>query len=293
MNHAQLRAFHAVAENGGFTSAAQALGLTQPALTLQVQALEQRYKTKLFYRKGRRIEITASGARLLKLSTRIFSLEKEAHSLLSSLEKLEIGQLKIAAPSSLNTLPILSRFCDKYPAIDLTFHLAEPDEIEESVLDCRIDIGFMRHQPKHPRLYSHKLSEDAVKLAVSRRHPWQARHSISQADLDRIKIIVSRNEGDATKEPNHWINHFSLPKEQTIILENREIGREAVANNLGAAFFSEREVSGDSRIHLIEIEGKKLISENYIAFLKENKGLRIISSFYGLAMQSLEHARKA
>lgn len=292
MNHAQLRAFHAVAEYGGFTSAAQALGLTQPALTLQVKALEQRYKTKLFNRKGRRIEITPSGARLLKLSTRIFSLEEEAHSLLSSLENLEAGQLKVSAPSSLNTLPILSRFSDKYPAVDLNFQLVEPDEIEEHVLDCRTDIGFMRYRPKNPRLFSYRLSEDDVKLAVSYTHPWTSRHSISEEDIGSIKIIVPKNEGNALKEPNHWSNYIQVSREQTVILENKEIGREAVANNLGAAFLTEMEVSGDNRIHLIDIEGREMVSETYITFLKENESLRIISSFYGLAKQSLAQSRQ-
>ncbi|MCR9215149.1 MAG: LysR substrate-binding domain-containing protein [Proteobacteria bacterium] len=288
MNHAQLRAFHAVAQNGGFTSAAQALGLTQPALTLQVLALERRYNTKLFNRKGRRIEITSSGAALLRLSTRIFSLEEEAHSLLSSLENLDAGRLKIVAASSLNTLPFVSRFSDKYPAIDLTFHLAEPRKIEEYILDCRFDIGFLQQQPKHSRLFSHKLIEDPVKLAVSHNHPWRSRYSIAPTELKKLKIILSRCEGDATADSNPWFNQFGLCKEKTIVMESKEVGREAVANNMGVAFLSEKEVSGDSRIHLIEIEGKKLTSKNYVTFLNDNKGLRVISSFYRLIKQTLE-----
>ena len=77
MNHAQLRAFHAVAGEGGFTAAARRLGLTQPAVTLQVRALEQAQGISLFHRRGRRVALTDTGRQLYALTRRLFSLENE------------------------------------------------------------------------------------------------------------------------------------------------------------------------------------------------------------------------
>lgn len=84
MNHAQLKAFHAVANKGGFTKAARHMGLTQPAVSLQVQALEQNYQKELFVRRCGGVMLTPCGERLLSISRRIFELEEEAHLLLTS-----------------------------------------------------------------------------------------------------------------------------------------------------------------------------------------------------------------
>ena len=61
MNFAQLRAFHAVASEGGFTRGALRLGISQPAVTVQVRALEERHGVLLFRRLGQRIELTEFG----------------------------------------------------------------------------------------------------------------------------------------------------------------------------------------------------------------------------------------
>ena len=79
---AQLRAFHAVATEGGFTAAAKRLRLTQPAVTLQVKALEQHYGVELFFRRGRTVRLSAIGEQLLTLTQRINGLTDEAQELL-------------------------------------------------------------------------------------------------------------------------------------------------------------------------------------------------------------------
>ncbi len=71
MNHAQLRAFHAVAGEGGFTRAAAALGVTQPTLSGQVAELEAAYGVRLFERRGRGIELTDLGAGLFDVTRRL------------------------------------------------------------------------------------------------------------------------------------------------------------------------------------------------------------------------------
>jgi DNA-binding transcriptional LysR family regulator len=69
----QLRAFHAVASEGSFTRGALRLGISQPAVTVQVKALEQRYGVELFHRQGQRIELTASGRELWQRTRRVFA----------------------------------------------------------------------------------------------------------------------------------------------------------------------------------------------------------------------------
>jgi len=283
MNHAQLRAFHAVAENKGFSAAARNLGLTQPALTLQVQALEQRYNTKLFTRRGRKTHITAPGKMLLNLSRRIFSLENEAHTLLSSLETLKIGHLKIAAPSSIYALHTAAAFQEKYPEITIGFSTGTYKKIDEEILDYRADIAFFDAPPINNQYYCQKIYDEPIKVAVSERHPWRDRESVPMHQLESQRAIISINEMAKGQGRNHWSHRVKYNKDDLLIVENREISREAVANNMGISYFTPTEVSGDNRIHLVELEGQKLRMEIFGICLAERRDSQLISKFFEIS----------
>jgi DNA-binding MarR family transcriptional regulator len=68
MNHTQLRSFHAVAAEGGFTAASRVLNIGQPTITSQVKALEQHFDVELFHRRGRRVELTDAGEELFRIT---------------------------------------------------------------------------------------------------------------------------------------------------------------------------------------------------------------------------------
>ena len=177
MNHVQLKAFHAVAETGGFSAAAKTLGLTQPAVTLQIQALEQAYNTKLFQRRGRRTEITASGELLLEIARKMLRLEEEAQRLLCSLGSLEAGQLSVITSSSLNSLPLVAAFQAQYPGIRITFQTTTADSIEKNILDFRANLAVHHAPPSDRRLFGVKVAEEPLKVAVARKNPWARRGS--------------------------------------------------------------------------------------------------------------------
>ena len=263
MNHVQLKAFHAVAESGGFSTAAKILGLTQPAVTLQVQALEQSYNTKLFKRRGRKTEITASGKLLLNLSKRIFSLEDEAHTLLSSLGSLEVGLLKIVATSSLRSLSILSAFQAQYPGIDFSFTTVSTETIDEEVLDFRADIAIHHIPTEDKRLFCLKIEEAPLKLAVSKKHPWSTKKVMKLDEITDQMIIFPFDLETAREIRGHWSKLIRYEEEQILSLQNKEIGREAVANDLGIAFFTEKDIHWDKRIHAIDIRDKRLKEATY------------------------------
>jgi len=113
MKHAQLRAFHAVAKAGGFTSAAKLLGLSQPAVTLQVQALERQYNTSLFERQGHKINLTPSGMLLLNLSTRYFNIEDETQLFLNSIMQVKSGKLRIGCDIAPRAFPLITSLPSK------------------------------------------------------------------------------------------------------------------------------------------------------------------------------------
>lgn len=91
MIYTQIRAFDAVAREGSFSRAAEMLGVTQPALTIQVKALEERYGVKLLLRQGRSVQLTELGARLFQMSRRLAGLEEQIRETLAASQDLEQG----------------------------------------------------------------------------------------------------------------------------------------------------------------------------------------------------------
>ena len=88
MRYVQLRAFHNVAISGGFSKAADALGLTQPAVSDQVRKLEEEYQIILFHRNKRQVSLTDTGSRLLEITRRMFDTESQAMEYLSEARDL-------------------------------------------------------------------------------------------------------------------------------------------------------------------------------------------------------------
>ena len=91
----QLRSFHAVATENGFTAASKVLNVGQPTLTSQVKALEDMFKVELFLRRGRGIELTETGQALLAVTRRIMDLEGQAQDLLNAFGGFHTGTLHV------------------------------------------------------------------------------------------------------------------------------------------------------------------------------------------------------
>src|SRR6478672_1349602 len=97
MNLTQLRAFHAVAEHGGFTPAARALRVSQPAITMHVKALEAAYQVELFVRRTRRVELTLLGKALFGVTSELFDCAARGEELLTAATGQGGGRLRIGA----------------------------------------------------------------------------------------------------------------------------------------------------------------------------------------------------
>ena len=110
MLYTQIRSFHAVAAEGGFTAASRVLNIGQPTITTQVKALERYFDVELFYRRGRHVEPTEAGAALFRISQRIMSLEEEAADLLNTYGGLHTGHLHVGAVGPYHATEMLSAF---------------------------------------------------------------------------------------------------------------------------------------------------------------------------------------
>ncbi len=282
MNAAQLRAFHAVASAGGFTRAAQRLGVTQPTLSGQVKALEESYGVELIERRGRQLGLTEIGAALLDLTRRIFGLTEEAEQLLAAARGLERGHLRLGADAPYHVLPALSAFTKRYPKLRLSLTVGNSETLIRDLLDHRIDVAVVANLAPDARLYALPVRRDRLVLFVPKAHPWARRRQVRPADL-RGERLVLREPGSSTRRLfESAMARAGVPLDEVIEINSREAVREAVAAGLGIGVVSESEFGNDPRLVKIALAEAEVGATEYVACLTERKELRLIRAFLEL-----------
>jgi LysR family transcriptional regulator, low CO2-responsive transcriptional regulator len=279
MNYSQLRAFHAVASQGSFTRAADALHVTQPTLSAQVKALEDAYGVLLFDRLGRGIATTELGRSLLEITRRYFSLEAEAEQLLAERRGLRSGHLRVGADAPQHAIPALAAFSRKYPGVRLSLSIGNSEEVLHGLFEHRSDVAVVADVAGEPRLVTLPLRRDRLIAFVPRGHPWAKRRSVRPVELAGPRLVL--------REPGSTTRHAfeaAMAEAGIVIGEILEIGsregvREAVAAGLGVGIVSDFEFGNDPRLHPLAIDGLARHMTEYVACLADRQDLRLVKAF--------------
>ena len=297
MRYAQLRAFHNVAIHGGFSNAATALGLTQPAISDQVRKLEVEYDVRLFTRQKRQIALTYEGEKLLEITNRLFEIEGMARDLLSETKSHQIGTLKIIADSARHMLHILGAFRNKYPDIKVSVRVGNSREIADELYKYEADIGVMGEIPNSRNydvinLGSTKLiAFGAIGHEFSREKKKTS--SITMKQLAACPLVL-REAGSKTRAK--FESHAATMGHKItrhIEVEGREAVREIVAAGGGFGIVSEAEFTEDSRLEKIQIRDADIEMDEALICLNDRRDSKLIRAFMNLAdkitMQKIEN----
>jgi aminoethylphosphonate catabolism LysR family transcriptional regulator len=280
MRHAQIRAFHAVAVHGGFSRAAEALGLTQPAVSDHVRKLEESYGVQLFTRSPAGVALTAMGRKLFAIAERLFEAEAEALELLSRGRTLEEGQLTIGADAASHILPELARFRLRHPRLAVRLVTGNSAQLLKRLEDFSIDIAVTAERPPDPPFLSRKLRSDRLVAVVQRSSRLSRRKEIGFAELVSLPLIL-REEGSMTRRLLlEEAARRGLSPSATIEIESREAAREAAAQGLGLAIMSEGELVPDGRLAVLSIPDWETEMEEWMICLGSRSSLHVIRSFF-------------
>ncbi|MFJ3469988.1 LysR substrate-binding domain-containing protein [Pseudomonas sp. NPDC090201] len=292
VSHAQLKAFHAVAQHGSFTVAAQKLFLTQPAISDQVRKLEERYGVMLFHRNKRSVKLTDLGERLLGITQRLFAVEMEAQELLQDSQALQTGSLTLAVDAPVHVLPQIARFCERYPGITVKIETGNTDESLHRLFNYQADLALLGRDVSDDRLLSIPLRSDPFVAFVALSHPWASRASITLADLHDTPLVL-REPGSVTRQiVEEEMNRLGLKIRPAIQVEGREAAREAVVVGIGVGVVSAAEFGADSRVIALPIlDCTRRMTETLVC-LPEQSSRRVVATFLemvneGLASSSL------
>lgn len=194
MDSQSLQAFLAVADNGSFTGAAEALFLTQPAVSKRIRLLEEQLGTRLFDRLGRQIQLTEAGAALLPRARAVLREMEDMSRTISNLTGEVSGRLRIGTSHhiGLHRLPpVLRQFSRQYPQVQLDIHFIDSEEAWEGVLEGDLELGVVTLPPgQDPRALSEVIWSDPLAFVASPEHPLARQKTTSLADLTAFSALL-------------------------------------------------------------------------------------------------------
>ncbi|MCG8548594.1 MAG: LysR substrate-binding domain-containing protein [Alphaproteobacteria bacterium] len=286
MIYSQLRAFHFVAQEGSFTRAAAVLNVTQPTVSMQVKELEARYQTKLFNRRGQRVELTEMGDGLFGITCQIFDLERQAEEFMSASRALEAGQLKVGTDSPIHMAPVIAAFAQRYPGISLSLATGSAGTTLEDLLDYRTDVALVAASFDEDRVESRPFSKDRIVAVIPADHPLSSRSDIRVARLLDEQLVL-RERGSATRQIFETaISDLGKALPDFMEIGSREGVQEAIAAGLGVGVVSEAEISADKRIVTVPITNPSLYMTEYLVCLRDRLQLRAVRAFMDVAEEN-------
>ncbi len=284
MLKSELRSFHAVARYGGFSRAAETLNISQPTLSTQVKAVEERYGVELFIRAGRSVKLTASGKELYEITSRLNQAERDAENLLDALGGLDAGKLSIAAVGPFHATDIIVAYKQKYPLIGIEVRFGNSTRCFERILSLDADVGIIAEVPLDARVKTLPYSLHNVVVFVNADHPFFQRDSISIAELEGQKVI-RREPGSTTRVAIETeLSKRGINVDTVLELGSREAIWKAVEQGLGIGFVADFEFVPHPNLRAISISDANVQTNYYLAFLEERGQSRLIGSFCNAAI---------
>lgn len=200
MGDFRLKVFQSVARNLSFTKASQELFITQPAITKHIQELEALYQTSLFDRLGNKIVLTDAGKLLLEHSELILSEYKRLDYEMHLLNNKCSGELRLGASTTIAQYvlpPILARFSEKFPQVSLSLLNGNSREVENALLEHRIDLGLVEGIIRQPNLKYTPFLKDELVAVVHTRSRLAKLDELTVEEFQKTPLVL-RERGSGT-----------------------------------------------------------------------------------------------
>jgi DNA-binding transcriptional LysR family regulator len=294
----RLQVFHAVAKHRSFTKAADALCMTQPAVTFQIRQLEEQFNTRLFDRASGGIALTRAGIIALEYVERILALSAELDARVKELSGQEVGPLLIGASTTIAEflLPrILGEFKARHSGVVPQLIVANSEAVQARVAERSLDLGFIEGDSHLPTLITDICCEDELQVVCAPSHRLARRKELALETLTK-HAYISRESGSGTREViEHYLTKAGLSLDSLqVIMEatSPEALKGLVATGVGFAIMSRAAADKEVRLgDLVRIAlAPPLIRHLSVVYPKERIHSNVVTEFVRFAKERLAAA---
>jgi DNA-binding transcriptional LysR family regulator len=288
MNIEYLKAFQEIVRLGSFSETAKKLSISQPAVTFQVQKLEQELGVRLIDRSQRTITLTQAGKRLLKFAQGVGEEREKLRYDLEQLRDRVSGELNIAAstiPGEYLLPTLLAKFKQRYPAVKIQVDVSDSLTVISQINDNTYEVGFCGVKPDEKDLAFNKIADDEIVLIVFPGHPFAGKGEAAVEELESEPFIFRETTsgtqqslenllGKAGLDIRHWTPHLILGSTQAVV--------SAVAAGAGIAFVSNlaiKNCSAQGVVQQVNVKGLRLKRDFYCVYRQEKIATRLLEEF--------------
>lgn len=237
-----LRMFVAVVQTGSFSRAAEALNISQPAISKGVRDFELQVGCRLLNRSPKGVVPTTEGLALSRHAETLFAAERAAEEELSALRGLHNGSLRIGASTTIATYMIaryLGAFHRAHPGVDLHLVSANTRDIAEQMAAQDIDIGLVEGPIEERNIVAEPWRTDVMKLIVAPDHAFAAaKEAIDPKRLDD-EVLILREPGSGSREVvTQALTAHSIEPLRTLEIGSTAAIKQVVAAGLGVSIVS-------------------------------------------------------
>lgn len=233
----QLEGFVEIARRGSVSRAAEALFVTQPALTARLKSLESQVGAQLFVRTGRGVRLSEAGHAFLPYAQRALEAVSEGHRLVGEVARGGAGELALGAAPAVSTyvLPaILERFHLEHPNVRLAVRTGHSEEVLDLVLHEQVQIGLVRAL-RHPEIESVPLYEDELVLVANPAHRFAAAGEIAVEEMSEEQLILFDRTSSYHDLTSAFFREAGVVPRGVMELDNIDATKKMVRQGLGVA----------------------------------------------------------
>jgi len=288
MEDHKLKVFCTVAETKSFSKTSEIIHLTQPAVSLQIQVLEEIYQTKLFDRSSSAVSLTPAGEVLYKYAKEILALYATAEKVIGKLIGLVKGSITIGAGSNIGNylLPsVITDFKNTHPKIKIHLQVGNTKRVVELLNSGTIDLGLVEGDVVRQKMIVKRLISDELLVIVSPQHPWAKKKEVSITDLTNEPFIF-REAGSGTRQviEKFLARHGVTPHDMkiSVVLGSTEAIKDAVEGGLGVSIISRwaaRKESKYGTLRLLSLKEEKMVRDFSLVINKNSVSSNALDEF--------------
>ena len=287
MDFAQIRAVVEVARLQSFSRAAEALSLTQPAISAQVRAVEEECGFRLFDRLGRNVYVTQPGAVLADYGRRMLQYRREAHRALTDLHGGPTGRLLLGATEAICSYvlpPIVKEFQRQHANVALSIFRHNTNRVVRKLTEGVLDAGFISLPIGADDLLITPIFRDRWMAAVAASNPLAKMDKLRLEDFIQYPIILPES-GHTREVMDRMLGPYRRRAKVAFEVSGIEVIKRFVAEGMGITLLSETYAAEEvaaGRLKLIPIAGQKLSREIGLAVRRNDYQSQAVTALLGV-----------
>ena len=236
MNLHHLKIFYYIAKYGSITKAAKVLGLSQPAVSLQIQDFQSKYNYKFLDILGKKIILTPLGAEVYKKCETIFEIENQIESLINDFEKSKEGLLTIFTTQIFAYYycpAIIAEFKKKLPSIIIQLQSHNSARVVEETVNLKTDVGIIGYKIEHPSIFLKEILTESLYVICHPDHILSKKRMIMPHDLESHNFITNEKTAGTRRAIDNYLKNNKITLNIIAEIDSPISIVEMVKQNLG------------------------------------------------------------